>query len=109
MINRKRLDTYGTWPTTAPYAVAAGAGFLKGAVFAVAFADAANGATVVGHRNGVFTLAKATGQAWTVGALLYWDDTAKNVTTTSTSNTLIGFADVAAGSSDTTGDVFLTP
>lgn len=109
MINQKRLDMYGTWPTTAPYAVVAGAGFLKGAAFAVAFAAAANGAVVVGYRQGVFTLAKTAGQAWTVGALLYWDDTAKSVTTTSTSNTLIGFADIAAGSADTTGDVFLTP
>lgn len=44
--------------------------------------------------------AKATG-AITVDAPLYWDDTNKEVTTTSTDNTLIGFAAEAAESADT--------
>ena len=43
---------------------------------------------------------KATG-AIGEGVPLYWDDTAKNVTTTATSNTLICYANEAALSADT--------
>lgn len=92
----------------APYAVASGAGVLVGAMFGVASSDAALNANVVIVRKGVYTLAKATGQAWTAGARLYWDNTAKNVTTTASGNTLIGFAQVAAASGATTGNVILT-
>jgi predicted RecA/RadA family phage recombinase len=54
-------------------------------------------------------LTKAGSQAWTVGALVYWDDTNKRCTTVATGNLLIGAAiaavDNAAGS--TTGRVRL--
>ncbi len=52
---------------------------------------------------------KATGQAWVGLDKIYWDDTAKNFTTTSTSNTLAGYARRAADSADTTGRLVLTP
>lgn len=91
----------------APYAVADGGGALIGTLFAVAMADIANGANGVFRRSGSFTLAKATGQTWTIGAALYWDNTAKNVTTTATSNTLIGVALAAAATGDTTGKVLV--
>lgn len=93
---------------TAPYAVASGAGFLVGSIFAVATAAAGNGAPVEGMTRGVFTLAKTTGAAWTVGQRLYWDDTAKTVTGTASTNKLIGVAAAAAGSADATGSVLLT-
>lgn len=48
---------------------------------------------------------KATGEAWTMGAKLYWDDTAKKFTTTATANTLCGYAAAPAASADTTGSV----
>lgn len=91
----------------APYAVTAGQGVLVGSLFGVALNDAANGALVRVCRLGSYTLAKATGAAWTVGVKLYWDNTNKNVTTTLTSNTFIGYAAVAAASGDTTGSVTL--
>ncbi|WP_347270989.1 DUF2190 family protein [Rhizorhabdus histidinilytica] len=91
----------------APYDVASGAGFLVGSLFAVASAAALSGAAVVGVTVGVFTLAKATGESWTVGAKLYWDNANKRLTTTSTSNTLVGVAAKAAGSSDTSGNIKL--
>jgi len=56
---------------------------------------------------GVFKVAKATSQAWTQGAIIYWDDTAKNFTTTSSGNTAAGYVFEPAGSSDTTGIVKL--
>ena len=54
--------------------------------------------------------AKATGEAWSVGQAIYWDNTAKNVTTTSSGNTLIGAAAAAVGSGagETSGNVLLT-
>lgn len=97
-----------TLTLTAPYAVAAGAGFLVGSIFAIANTTAAINTTVEGETVGVFELAKATGGAWTVGQRLYWDDTAKNVTGTAASNKLIGVATEAAGSGDTVGRVRLS-
>jgi predicted RecA/RadA family phage recombinase len=93
----------------APYAVASGAALKVGLIIGVAATAAGIGATVEADTVGVFTLAKATGAAWTVGALLYWDDTAKNCTTTAASNQKIGVAVVAAGAGDTTGVVKLIP
>lgn len=92
---------------TAPYAVAAGAGLLVGSLFAVATSAADNGAAVEGALTGVYDLAKVSAQAWTAGAKIYWDDTAKNCTTTSSGNTLIGVAALAAANPSATGRVRL--
>ena len=94
---------------TAPYDVASGAGFLVGSLFAVALGAASNGGAVRGKTTGVFDLVKAASQAWTVGVKVYWDNTAKNCTTTVGSNTLIGVAAAAVGSGagETTGRVRL--
>ena len=78
-----------------------------GSIVAIPVNSAAEGEAFVGQVTGVHTLVKATGAAWTVGAKIYWDDTAKNCTTTATSNTLIGVATSAAASGDTSGDVRL--
>lgn len=84
----------------APYAVASGGGALIGAIFGVAVTALANAEVGSFQLCGVYTLPKATGAA-TLGARAYWDNTNKNVTATSTSNTLIGvFA--AAYASDAT-------
>jgi predicted RecA/RadA family phage recombinase len=91
----------------APYAVASGAGALIGAIFGVAQTTIANGATGAFHTEGVFTLAKTSAQAWTVGARVYWDDTNKVVTTTASGNTLIGVAMAAAVNPSSTGVVRL--
>lgn len=91
----------------APYDVASGGGVLVGSLFGVALSAAATGATVVVQTCGVFTLAKTSAQAWTVGAKVYWDNTAKEVTTTATNNTLIGCAVEAAANPSATGTVRL--
>ncbi len=52
---------------------------------------------------------KAAGQAWAGGAKVYWDDSAKEFTTTSTANTLAGRIVRDADSADTRGQVSLTP
>ena len=51
---------------------------------------------------GVFDFAKNTNVAYTVGTILYWDDTNNVVTATSTGNKQIGKVVRAAASSDTT-------
>lgn len=56
---------------------------------------------------GVYTLPKTTGEAWTQGAKVYWDNTAKAVTTTASGNTAMGYAWAAYSSGATSGDVLL--
>jgi predicted RecA/RadA family phage recombinase len=73
----------------------------------VATADAGNGATVEAQITGVVELAKVSAQAWTVGALIYWDNAARLATTVSTSNKLIGVATAVAQNPSSTGRVRL--
>jgi predicted RecA/RadA family phage recombinase len=88
----------------APSTVTSGSGVLVGSLFGVAITDAASGANVNLQTVGVVDLPKATGQAWTVGQLLYWSGT--NVTNVSNANK-IGVATRAAASGDTVGRVRL--
>lgn len=88
--------------------VVAGVLYVLGKIAAVAAATVAEGETFAGVVEGVVELPKATG-AITEGATVYWDATAKNVTTTSTSNTKIGYAVAAQLSADATVKVKLIP
>lgn len=92
---------------TAGAALTAGNGLKTGQLFGVVQETVASGADVVVVTRGVFDLAKVSAQAWTVGALIYWDDTAKNCTTTATGNLLIGCAIAAAANPSSTGRVRL--
>ncbi len=94
----------------APYDVSSGDGALIGTIFGVASTSQLSGEDTSFVRVGVFALPKPGSQAWAVGAKVYWDNTAKNVTTTATSNTLIGAAAAAVGggAGETTGNVLLT-
>lgn len=87
--------------------VVSGLAYLIGSQLVVATFSAAQGDPFEGVTKGVVTLVKATGEAWTEGEKLYWDNSAHKATATSSANTLIGVADAAAGSSDATGDVYL--
>lgn len=62
-----------------------------------------------GDVEGVYSVTKADSQAWTAGVKVYWDDTAKNFTTTVGTNVLVGTAAeaVAATAGLTTGKVRL--
>jgi predicted RecA/RadA family phage recombinase len=82
-------------------AIEAGDVIVLGTKIGVAGCDIAVGAVGSVHVEGVFRFAKATG-AVTIGAAVYWDATNENITTTSTSNTLAGYAAAAAASADTT-------
>jgi predicted RecA/RadA family phage recombinase len=91
----------------APYDVVSGAGMKVGSIFAVASGAAAGGAAVEGVTCGVFDLPKVAAQAWTLGAKVHWDDTAKLATTTATGNTLIGVAVADAANPSSVGRVRL--
>lgn len=95
---------------TAPYDVASGDGFLVGShIFAVAVAAALSGAAVRGKRTGVFDLKYTVAADIAAGAKVYWDNSAKNVTGTASSNKLIGTCVVAGLSGDATIRVQLLP
>lgn len=95
--------------TVAGTAVTAGQGLKVGALVGVIQNSAAVGERAVLVLVGVFDVAKPGSQAWTVGAKIYWDDTAKNFTTTVGTNTFVGhaWAAVGAGAGETTGRVRL--
>jgi predicted RecA/RadA family phage recombinase len=58
--------------------------------------------------DGVFDFAKNTGVSYTVGTILYWDDTNNVVTTTASGNKQIGKVTRAAATTDTTVRVRLS-
>lgn len=91
----------------APYDVLSGAGLLVGSMFGVATYDALSGVDVEAAVEGVFDLKKTSAQAWTVGALIYWDNSNKETTTSSSGNKLIGVAAAAAANPSSTGKVRL--
>lgn len=92
---------------TAPYDVTSGSGVLVGKLFGIASTTVASGKKVNILRKGVFDHAKTSAQAWTVGADIYWDDTAKVFTTTSSGNTLVAKAADIAANPSATGRVVL--
>lgn len=81
----------------APSDLKSGQGALIGSLFGVASNTVASGADCAFVIEGVFDLDKAASQAWTPGAKVYWDNTAKVCTTTASGNTLIGVAVAAVG------------
>lgn len=97
---------------TAPYAVDSGEGALIGSIFGVAVNTLESGEVGEFLTEGVVDLARTTGSssAWTEGAPIYWDDSAKAVTKTNTSDTLIGYGVLPLPvDADTTGRVRLIP
>jgi len=97
-----------TITVTAPYAVTPGAGVLVGAIFGVASGTYANGATDCEiDLSGVFDINALSTDTATVGALLYWDNTNRRITTTVGSNTKVGVAVAPKASGATTARVRL--
>lgn len=90
-----------TLELTAPYDRTSGQGALIGSIFGVAVVDVLSGAKANFQVKGVFDITKAAG-AVTEGAKMYWDNTARNVTTVSAGNTLIGCATQAQAGGDAT-------
>lgn len=95
---------------TSAGAKVAGVPIVIGGLVGIPISDAAANTPVTCTLEGVYTLDKATGQAWTQGVALYWDAANKKCTTAAGSdpaNTPIGHAFEAAASADTSGIVRL--
>ncbi|MCG2668751.1 DUF2190 family protein [Bradyrhizobium sp. GCM10023182] len=90
-----------------PYNCNPGDGALIGSMFGICANGGLSGADDVLVVAGVYVLTKRNAEAWSVGDDLYWDNTNRYVTTTATSNTLIGVAVVAAANPSATGVVRL--
>ena len=88
--------------------IAAGDVVVQGDLVGVAKLEIKSGKPGSLAVDGVFDFAKNTGVAYTVGQLLYWDDTANVVTTTATGSKLIGKVVRAAASADATVRVRLS-
>lgn len=98
----------GTLTATAPVdGVVSGQAVLLGSIIGVCVTDAAEGDPVEVNVCGVYSLPKATGQAWAVGDALYWDTTNSVFTTDDTETAVAAYAAAAAASGDTTGHVKL--
>lgn len=89
--------------------VVSGGVYQIGQAIVVAAAAAAVDEEFEGKTRGVFSVTKVGSQAWTEGALVYWDDLNSYFTTTAAGNRLAGWAvaAVGSGSGDTTGLVYL--
>lgn len=92
---RNFIQTGDVVELTAPADMNSGDCALVGSFFGVATKAISNGTVGNFMIEGVFDLPKDTSTV-AQGAKLYWDNTAKKVTTTSTSNTFIGHAILAA-------------
>lgn len=100
----KALDHTNAGASTIP----SGSAVLLGTVLGVALVDIAVGATGSVAVEGVWKLARTSGQTYAIGAALYWDDTAKAITTTASGNTKVGYAAVASSASTTLAFVKLS-
>ncbi|OYX11247.1 MAG: hypothetical protein B7Z15_12180 [Rhizobiales bacterium 32-66-8] len=105
---RNFVQPGNTVTVAAPYALASGAGALVGTLFGVASGAADNGAEVELVTEGVFELPKLSAQAWTVGAVIYWDNTNKWCTTVASTNVAIGKSLAVAANPSATGIVRLS-
>lgn len=97
-------------PLTAPSGgVVSGLVYKIGAIICVAAITAAAGAIFPGWTEGVYDLPSDTGTAWAEGDTLYWDNTAKVFTKTSTSNTKAGYSVGGKTSGAAVGRIRLVP
>jgi predicted RecA/RadA family phage recombinase len=94
---------------TAPYALTSGAGCQVGtALFGVATNAADNGATTAELKTtGVFDITALSTDTGSAGARMYWDNTNKRLTTTSTSNLFVGVLTATKANGETAARIRL--
>lgn len=81
--------------------IASGDGLIVGGIFGIAAYSSAEGDPVELGTMGVYQLPKATAAVLTVGALVAWDNTAKNINVPGTGRFPLGIATEAAGNGTT--------
>ncbi len=86
--------------------VTAGGGYLMGHIFGIIANDANCAGSAEMMVEGVFDIAKDA-SVFAAGALVYWDDSTHECTSTTSSNKIIGIALVAALTGDITARVRL--
>lgn len=86
---------------TAGATVVTGGGIVVGQVFGIAQNTISSGASGPVKVDGVHDILKATADVISQGGFVYWDNTAKNATVTSSGNTKIGVAEVTVSSGGT--------
>jgi predicted RecA/RadA family phage recombinase len=101
------IQTGDTLTVIAPANVLSGQAVLVGALFGVACNDAVQGTPVEIKRTGVYSLAATTTDTGVIGAKIYWDNTAKRLTTTATNNTLVGALATAKSGTEASAAVLL--
>ena len=104
---RNKLQKGRIISVLAPYAVSSGQALQVGALIGVASNDAVNGAPVEIDREGVYVLTAVAADTGAVGAKMYWDNTAKRITSTATNNTLVGCLTEAKTNGQTTATILL--
>jgi predicted RecA/RadA family phage recombinase len=104
---RNKVQSGNVISVIAPALVLGGQGVLVGALFGVAAGDALQGTPVEIAREGVFDLAANGADTAAQGAKAYWDNTARRITATAASNTLVGAFATAKTASDGTARVLL--
>lgn len=87
--------------------VVSGAFKVIGALFGVVATSAAEGEEYELAIGGVYELPKTAAQAWTVGALIYWDAGNSVMTSTAGTNLPVGIAAAAAANPSGSGQVRL--
>lgn len=93
---------------TAPADVSSGDLVVVGTLFGVAATDAKSGDAVEIVTEGVFTLPKTNAQAWIQGVKVYFDSENEVLTTTASTNLLIGHAVSVAANPSAAGAVRLS-
>ena len=105
---KTQIGNGDTLTFAAPVAFVSGTGYKVGSLFGIAGFSCASGETGVLWLRGVFTHAKTSAQAWTVGQPIFWDDTAKVMTSAAgTANLKVGVAFAVAANPSSTGSVRL--
>ncbi len=92
----------------APAAVTSGGVVIAGQIVGIAAGSAAVNESVDVVVTGVFEVPKVGADAFTLGALVYWNSTTKLATVTSSGNTKLGVAVAAAAASTGTVKVRLS-
>lgn len=91
---------------TAPADTKSGDFVVVGSIFGIATSSALSGSDLELAIGGVYDAQpKVAAQAWTQGASIYWDATAKNFTTTVASNLKVGAAALPAANPSQTGRI----
>ena len=98
---KNKVQEGKTLDHTAAADILSGDVVVIGVRIGIAVADIKNGETGSLDVEDVYELPKKSADTFAQGALCYWDNVAKNITTTSASNTLAGYAAAPAGASTT--------